>query len=463
MITIRDLMNDDQLFGQHFGGDTWNAWRALLSGFYGLELTEQEAHLFKRLTRREKLPTKEHDEIWIIAGRRGGKTNIAALLAVFEAVFNDHKSKLALGERATVMILAADRKQARSAFRYVQGLLNENPMFKSLIVREDKETIELSNRCNIEVITASFRSVRGYSVPLIIADEIAFWRSEESANPDFEILNALRPAMATLNGKLIAISSPYSKKGALYDAYRRYFGKDDPEILVAQAETLALNPKLDRKFIEKAVRHDPQSARAEYFAQFRNDIESFVSREIVEACVFPNRHELPYLSEYKYFGFVDPSGGSADAMTLAIAHREENKTVLDAIREVKPPFSPEAVVVEFANLLKEYRINEVFGDRYAGEWPRERFREHGISYEIAPKPRSDLYRDLLPKLNSHQVELLDNQTLITQLCSLERRTARSGRDSIDHGVGLHDDVANSVAGVCAVTIKKRIRDFSKLL
>jgi hypothetical protein len=38
----------------------------------------------------------------------------------------------------------------------------------------------------------------------------------------------------------------------------------------------------------------------------------------------------------------------------------------------------------------------VVGDRYGGEWPRERFRKHGIDYRVSDKPRSDLYRDMLP-------------------------------------------------------------------
>jgi hypothetical protein len=65
------------------------------------------------------------------------------------------------------------------------------------------------------------------------------------------------------------------------------------------------------------------------------------------------------------------------------------------------------------------------------------------------KPKSDLYRDLLPLLNSGRVELLDHPRLVTQLCGLERRTARGGRDSVDHRPGGHDDVANAVAGAVA--------------
>ena len=77
---------------------------------------------------------------------------------------------------------------------------------------------------------------------------------------------------------------------------------------------------------------------------------------------------------------------------------------------------------------------------------REPFRARGVTYELADKPKSDLYRDLLPLLNSAKIELLDHARLVAQLCSLERRVTRAGKDSIDHGPGGHDDVANAVAG-----------------
>jgi hypothetical protein len=79
-----------------------------------------------------------------------------------------------------------------------------------------------------------------------------------------------------------------------------------------------------------------------------------------------------------YYAFVDPSGGSSDSFPLAIAHVGLfNKAVLDGFWERRPPFSPDDVCREFAEILKSYRITIVTGDRYAGEWPRERFREHG--------------------------------------------------------------------------------------
>jgi hypothetical protein len=98
-------------------------------------------------------------------------------------------------------------------------------------------------------------------------------------------------------------------------------------------------------------------------------------------------------------------------------------------------------------VLKAYGITRVTGDRYAGEWPRERLRAHGIQYDLSEQPKSDIYRDCLPLLNSGRVELLNLPRLASQFCGLERRTSRSGRDSIDHAPGAHDDIANVVAGV----------------
>jgi hypothetical protein len=121
--------------------------------------------------------------------------------------------------------------------------------------------------------------------------------------------------------------------------------------------------------------------------------------------------------------------------------------ILDCVLEKRAPFSPDAVVWEFAQTLKEYRISKVTGDRYAGEWPRERFQVHGIQYEPAEMNRSELYLAFLPLVNSARIDLLDNQRMVSQFVGLERRTSRAGKDSVDHAQGGHDDVANSIAGV----------------
>ena len=448
MADIQKWMTDPRLLGKTFGDESWATWRTLLGGFDGLALSEDETEVFLSLTQRE-VPERALDELWMVIGRRGGKSNSAALLAVVAGTMFDRQALLAPGEVATVMVIAEDRRQARSVYRYISGLLKSCPMLEKMIVREGAEGIELNNRVCIEIHTASFRAVRGYTLLMAILDEVAMWQSE-GANPDAEIIAALRPGLGTLGGRLVAISSPYARRGVLWDTYKRYFGKDG-SILVAQAPTNVLNPTFPQSTIDAAIKHDEPRARAEYLAEFRTDVETFVAREVVEACVCPDRHELPPIGSTRYSAFVDPSGGSSDSMTLAIAHREHDTVVLDAVRERKPPFSPARVVAEYAQLLRRYRIREVTGDRYAGEWPREQFRNAGIQYKTSDRTKSDLYVALLPMLNSQQVELLEIPALTNQIVSLERRTARGGRDSIDHPPGGHDDVANAVAGVLANT------------
>jgi len=148
-------------------------------------------------------------------------------------------------------------------------------------------------------------------------------------------------------------------------------------------------------------------------------------------------------------------------MTLGIAHMEGDRAVLDLVVERRPPFSPDDVTKEFADTLKSYGITTVRGDRYGGMWPRERFAAHCIDYLTSDKAKSDIYLTLLPLLNSGRVELLDNVRLATQLCSLERRTARGGKDTIDHPPNSHDDLINAAAGaiVAAANRVQEIKDF----
>jgi hypothetical protein len=289
----------------------------------------------------------------------------------------------------------------------------------------------------------------------VIADESAFWLTENSANPDAEILNAVRPGLATTNGPLFLISSPYARRGELWTLYSKHFGqKGDPLLLVAQAASRVMNPSLSQSVVDRAMERDAASAAAEFGAEFRRDIESFVSIEAVQACVAEGTYEHAPARSLTYRAFADPSGGSSDSFTLAIAHYlyDQQVVVLDALRETQPPFSPEQVVGQYAELLKSYNLSAVTADRYAGQWVVEQFAKFGILCVQAAKPKSDLYGDMLALLNSRRIQLLDHPHCLAQLTALERRTSRGGRDTIDHPPNAHDDVANAAAGVASLCI-----------
>ncbi|MEW8193980.1 MAG: hypothetical protein AB2793_09730 [Candidatus Thiodiazotropha sp.] len=453
--TIIDTIRDPHLFAPWFKEpNSWCAWRAFLCALFGLSMSKEALTIYQRHTGRIELPAKPFNEAWLVVGRRGGKSFITALVAVYLACFFDYRKYLSPGERGAVMVLASDRKQSRVIIGYVKALLKQVPMLDRLVIRSTSEGIELKNNITIEVQTAAFRSVRGYTVVCALLDEIAFWRNEESANPDAEIVNALRPAMATIpNSLLIGLSSPYAKRGVLFEAYREHYGQES-DVLVWQADTKSMNPNVPHSIIDRAYKRDSVSASSEYGAVFRNDVETFIDFDAVVATIVTGMLELPYLSSNSYRGFVDPSGGSRDSFTLAIAHNENGIAVLDCIIERKPPFSPEAVVKEFSSTLKRYHINTVHGDRYGGFFPRELFNKESINYKVSELTRSDLYLELLPAIMCGKIQLLDNRKLINQICLLERRTARSGKDSVDHPPGAHDDIANSAAGALYLAKKQ---------
>ena len=461
--SIIDVMILPQHLGGWFGGGDWTAWRVFLTALFGLPLDDTLQHdilqhdtsqygIFVRHTSRTIAPTSPAREAWMVVGRRGGKSRIAALIAVYLACYRDYSCHLAQGEYGTIPIIAADRGEARTVMRYVRGFLGA-PALRGRVVRQLTESVELQGRLQIEVHTAGFRAVRGYTIVAAICDEIAFWAGADAASPDREVLAALRPGMASIPGALlIGLSSPYARAGVLWEQYHAHYGHDDDPVLVWQASTRDMKPSIDQELIDAAYRDDPDAAAAEYGGEFRRDVESFVSAEAVADATIEGRAALAPRSGVRYVAFVDPSGGAIDSMTLGIAHAERARAVLDALMEVRPPFSPAAVVADFVGLLRQYHIDRVVGDRYGGEWPRERFRDLGIQYELSELVKSDIYLACLARLNSRQVELLDNHQLLLQLRQLERRRGRSGKDIVDHPPKGHDDVINAAAGALVLCV-----------
>jgi hypothetical protein len=180
-------------------------------------------------------------------------------------------------------------------------------------------------------------------------------------------------------------------------------------------------------------------------------LEAYAAREAIEACMARTVYERAPQIGHSYRAFVDPSGGANDSFTLCIAHYvpASQTVVVDCLREAKPPFSPEVVCQQFAEVLKTYRCVNVVSDRYGGIWPVEQMAKFGIRCTQSAAPKSDLYQTLLPLINSGRIELLDHAKCIGQLCSLEQRNTKGLKPITDHPPNQKDDLANSVAGAAA--------------
>ena len=180
---------------------------------------------------------------------------------------------------------------------------------------------------------------------------------------------------------------------------------------------------------------------------------AFFDGDALTACIMTGLKRIPPDASRRYFGYVDMSGGSADDAVLAIGHFDCGRRVLDAIagQDGKPPFNPRLAVRKFARILKDYGIDQVTGDRYAGETHRFSFTEEGIRYWPSSISATDLYEQTEPLVNASEVEFLDHPKLQEQLLTLVVRGAK-----VTHQPGDHDDYANAACG-CLALMPKNFR------
>ena len=257
-------------------GPTWLPWRTILIASLGEPLTEDERVIFNKLTGRDREPGTSVSELEIVAGRRGGKTRALAALATYLASLVDYKDVLIPGETGVLLCLAQDQRVATKILDFCEEDFASSPVLKQLVRGRSSEVLELRNNMSIEVRPASFRKLRGPTYVGVICDELAFWFTEEHyANPDIEVIAAVTPGLLTTRGPLIFASSPYARRGVLWDNYSKHFGpQGSPSILVAKGTTRDFNPTIEQSEIDRLLAKDPARNRAEYLAEFRTDIEA---------------------------------------------------------------------------------------------------------------------------------------------------------------------------------------------
>lgn len=454
-LSIIQVIEDPDLFGPLFKHqETWTGWKTFLKGLFGLGMDEEERKFFTEHTGRQVAPSEQSAEAFAIVGRRGGKSFISAVIAAYLAIFR--LWQLSKGDVGYIFVISPDRQQARVVLSYIKSIF-ALPAFEHLVDAELKTELRLKNSIAIEVRTASFRTIRGYTVLAAICEELSFWRDENSANPAQEIMTALLPALSTVPGSLLlGISTPYAKSGVLYEAFKMFYGKDDADIpLIWKAPTSAMNPCFRESAIRRFFERDAVAARSEYSAEFREDLETYMALELIESLTVPGRTLLPPEAEKRYSAFVDVSGGRSDSFTLGIAHKEDEMIIIDRLEEVRSPIpNPQDVIKSFCEILHSYRIASVTGDRYGGNWSSSEFRKGGIQYVDSKIDKSEIFLQFQAVCAMHRVALPDSERLRTQLQQLERRTRAGGKDSIDHPEGLHDDAANAVAGVAVMAFQQ---------
>jgi hypothetical protein len=454
-VPIDAALLDENLLGCALGNPvTWRTWIAVLKAAFGRRLTPEERAVFDRVAGGRSPPIKPVRELWVIAGRNSGKSRMAGALSAYTATVLDHAGKLAPGERGMVLTLSASKDQAATVHGYAEAFITASPILRQRVRDVTAEQIRLDGDVIIGTHVNSYRTVRGRTLLACIFDEAAFWRDEASANPDAAVYTAVLPMLLRTGGMLIGISTPYRRVGLLHQKHRDCFGKDDPSILVVQGPTGVFNPTVDAVAIAAARASDPHGAVGEWDAEFRSDLSAFLDDASIDAAIdYARPLELPPRPETVYHAFTDATGGGPDTFTLCVGHLDGGKFVCDVIRGSRA-HDLNATAAEFAKLARDYGCRQIWGDNYGKGWVSGAFLAAGMEYMRCPRVRSDLYLDGLPMFLRGQVSIPDHPQLVRELRLLERRSARSGKDTVDHGVGGHDDHANSLFGALHLAARR---------
>jgi hypothetical protein len=451
-ISLASAMKDINLLGAPFQAPTFWTWHCVAKLLSGEKFDAREAKLFRQCTGRTKLPKGPVKNLIFLSGRRSGKDRFMSAVAIYRAALAANWQEiLSPGEQGIVLLLGADKKQARILRQYCAGLLKA-PMLAALVSRNTDERVEFKNGAAFEIATNDADLVRGRSAIGILGTESCFWRTDENASSsDEEVVGAAEPGMAMIpdGGMLMMASSVHRKRGYMHRRWKELHGNDADEDICWLSPSATMNPALPAKVVEKALAADPQRARAEFLSIWRDDVSDFIPADILEAATDKGVKERAPLPGVQYFAFTDAAGGTGrDSFSLSIAHREANGVVhIDILRERQPRFVPEAVVQEFSAILRLYRIKSITGDRYSSGWNSDAWDRAGVKYEPSQLTKSEIYLAALPALLSGQVRLLDSAKLRLQFTGLERRVHSNGRESVDDSGGkANDDLANACSG-----------------
>ena len=436
-----------------------DAQLACLKSIYGLALSPREMEIYRRGTGRESYHAREHREATMVGGRQSGKTTkLAAPIACFEA-FRGHG--LVSGQEAYVMLLAPTIAQARIAFRSIRNYLRGSRILSKRIVKTTKDEIILDNGIIIGCYASSYDGVRGRIIVAAICDEMAFWPHDETAaNPEDEVIAALRPGMITVkNAKLVKISTPFAKQDLLWTEFQRRAELGFP---VWQLPSHEMNPKISLSDLEREQRRGEEKHHLrEYLAEFVDSVSGWTTPEILDPCIARGRRELPPVRDGFYLAALDPASRHND-FALAILHRSsDGKIIEDRVARwtgtKTAALAFRAVLAEIKSILDDYGINSAVGDQFCSDVIRQDLLELGVSYEICtfgPQTRAMIFMNLKHLLVQGKIELLEDPEQLRQLRNLREERTDRGQIDVRPSGGMKDDLAVAIA-LAASELTKR--------
>lgn len=404
-------------------------------------------------------------------GRRSGKDVMAAVAAIYNAVIEDYSRFLRPGEERFIVAVATRVEQARELIRVIKELLENapDPDLASLVDTEASTLDEVVFRTGVTVraMPCSSRSSRGLPISLLILNEAAhMMTTEDGYAAGKEVYRALQPSTVQFGDKgyVMVMSSPKWCSGIFWELFSAGMSGAAQDTFVAQHATWEMNPTITRESLEADFQADPDSARAEYGAEFIEGAGAYLPAAQIVTCRKKGRRSIAAADDVWYVAAADPAfAAGGDAFTFCIGHRvgrgDDATIVIDFLqswRGRRSPLNSDKVLDEIAELARPYRVRRVISDQYAVVPLSDGLKKRGL--KLVPQPlhnelKADIFGTLKRLLNLEAIELLDDPALVSELTNLQIRPTPSGKPHIAAAAGHKDDRAMVVATVAHALFK----------
>jgi len=380
----------------------------------------------------------------LLSGRRGGKSLLSDIITVYEAVIPNLDQYIRPGEERYVLMASVREDSARVHIRQITKLLRHTKALSNMIQAVKEDRVELKNGVIILSLPASARAARGYTASTLVMDEAAFFVDTLGNSSAEAIFTALSPTTATFgdDARLVITTSVNSKVGLVYELYDRATQGELEDWHVTKVSTRELNPKVSERIINSALKRDPEGAQAEYFAEFREQTEAFLSSEAIEACVDPGLGKGGVEQGINYMMAVDPAL-MRDNYAYAIGHLESGVVLIDYLKKLRAPVNANGAEDLLKSLVERYKPMGVLCDNASTV---QRLKP-GIPMIYTPFSRGQklrIYGALKEAINLGLIGLPKDADLIDELKALQ---IRGGVDISAPKAGriTHDDLADCVA------------------
>lgn len=458
------------------------AWRATLKAFYCSPLDEEETEMFLQLSGGVEPPERILKELLVIAGRRGGKSDQIARLAVYECIHGGHGVALAPGQVAIFAVISPLRDQSQQILNYARGIC-AMPAVRDMVLDEPTaHEIRFTTGVALRIMTCDAIALSGPTVVGAVLDEFAKYPSEadKAAMPDTEVLAALRPAMTPPRGapprRLIGISSAYTKDGLAYKTDQENFGKDNPKasgaVLVVRGDSTTFNPTVDQDYLDEQRKILGERVYMREFCCVWQDSvsDAFFPAEVIDQCIDKGRYSSPPKDGIDYWLCADPAW-KVDNFTLAAVHRERRGdgpliTVVDRVWAWSPekgrPLSTEVILAKIAAIARQHDCHVVYSDQASGQAISDYAKRFGLTFKETPwtagvgfNSKTSKYRKVATAMADGLVRLPDDEELLREFYQIGSTLRKDGSEDIGaRKTGLHDDRVSACVMAITVAMEK---------